>query len=279
MQNPRCSSSTSASSTSCRALAGCASTASTTHGTHFIIGRTIGSVFNPVVGGPDRVVNLESSVNTKYDALLVCDGASAADELRLPRVVHAGEGVQLRQRRPDPVLERTDRSERTCSKEYGPTPNDQRHRFTLAGVVARAAGDQRLADLDDRIGRADGHPDARRASRAFRPSSATPAAASSRSPSELNALSARVSTPAAASTACRCRSSAPTRVQRLASTPLDLRVSRPFGLGRGAKIEPMLEVFNVFNITNILGTSNRENYSGFSNVLVRDSSDPSSPAS
>ena len=29
------------------------------------------TVFNPVVGGPDRVVNLESSVNTQYDALLV----------------------------------------------------------------------------------------------------------------------------------------------------------------------------------------------------------------
>ena len=40
-------------------------------GTHFIIGRTIGEVFNPVVGGPDRIVNLESSVNTQYDALLV----------------------------------------------------------------------------------------------------------------------------------------------------------------------------------------------------------------
>ena len=39
-------------------------------GTHFIIGRTIGTVFNPVVGGPDSVVNLESSVKTKYDGLL-----------------------------------------------------------------------------------------------------------------------------------------------------------------------------------------------------------------
>src|SRR5262249_58410837 len=40
-------------------------------GTHFIIGRTVGTVFNPVVGGPDRIVNLESSVNTHYDGLLV----------------------------------------------------------------------------------------------------------------------------------------------------------------------------------------------------------------
>ena len=35
----------------------------------------------------------------------------------------------------------------------------------------------------------------------------------------------------------------------------------------------MLEVFNLFNITNILGISN-VNYSGYSNVLVRDSDDP-----
>jgi hypothetical protein len=41
------------------------------HGTDFIIGRDVGVVFNPVVGGPDRVVNLESSAETNYDALLV----------------------------------------------------------------------------------------------------------------------------------------------------------------------------------------------------------------
>ena len=41
------------------------------HGSEFIIGRTVGTVFNPVVGGPDRVVNLESSAETDYDALLV----------------------------------------------------------------------------------------------------------------------------------------------------------------------------------------------------------------
>ena len=41
------------------------------HGSDFIIGRNVGTVFNPVVGGPDRVVNLESSAETDYDALLV----------------------------------------------------------------------------------------------------------------------------------------------------------------------------------------------------------------
>ncbi len=53
---------------------------------------------------------------------------------------------------------------------------------------------------------------------------------------------------------------------------IDLRVSRPLTLG-GARIEPMIEVFNLLNTENILGTTNT-NYSGFANVLVRDSEDP-----
>ena len=57
---------------------------------------------------------------------------------------------------------------------------------------------------------------------------------------------------------------------------LDLRVSRPFSIGRDIRLEPMLEVFNLFNVTNVLGVSN-VNYSGFNNVLVRDSEDPSNP--
>jgi hypothetical protein len=57
---------------------------------------------------------------------------------------------------------------------------------------------------------------------------------------------------------------------------LDVRVSKVFKLGERVSIEPIAEVFNLFNVTNVLGVSN-VNYSGFSNVLVRDSSDPSSP--
>ena len=59
---------------------------------------------------------------------------------------------------------------------------------------------------------------------------------------------------------------------------VDLRVSRPFNVGKHARIEPIVEVFNVFNVTNILGVSNL-NYSGYSNVLVRDSDDPARPGS
>jgi hypothetical protein len=56
---------------------------------------------------------------------------------------------------------------------------------------------------------------------------------------------------------------------------LDLRASRPFAVGSTVRVEPMLEVFNLFNTTNILGLG-VANYSGFSNVLVRDSDDPAS---
>ena len=100
---------------SCRRTSCCACDGMHNLGTHFIIGRTVGEVFNPVVGGPDRVVNLESSVNTHYDALLR-QRRSPRRASRVPRVVHAGEGAQLRQRRSDPVQQRTDRSERPAAR-------------------------------------------------------------------------------------------------------------------------------------------------------------------
>ena len=56
----------------------------------------------------------------------------------------------------------------------------------------------------------------------------------------------------------------------------DLRLSRPFALGGRRSLEAIAEVFNLFNVTNVLGVSTR-NYSGYSNVLARDSQDPASP--
>jgi hypothetical protein len=56
---------------------------------------------------------------------------------------------------------------------------------------------------------------------------------------------------------------------------LDLRLSKVFKIGERVRIEPLVEAFNLFNVTNVLGVS-KSNYSGFSNVLVRDSNDSSS---
>jgi hypothetical protein len=57
---------------------------------------------------------------------------------------------------------------------------------------------------------------------------------------------------------------------------LDLRLSRRFAIGSSLGLEAIVECFNVFNVTNILGVS-KSNYSGFTNVLARDSSDPADP--
>jgi hypothetical protein len=56
----------------------------------------------------------------------------------------------------------------------------------------------------------------------------------------------------------------------------DARLSRSFRISEGVRLEPIVEVFNLFNVTNVLGISN-VNYSGFSNVLTRDSNDERSP--
>ena len=148
------------------------------HGTHFIIGRTIGEVFNPVVGGPDRVVNLESSVSTHYDALLV-SAERRGSTPRLPRLLRLRQGVQLRQRRSDPVRQRPDRQQRPAPRVRADAerPAPPVHAGRLGPRPGRRPD---RADRHPGLGRADGHPDPGRASRACRSSSATPAAASSR---------------------------------------------------------------------------------------------------
>ena len=57
---------------------------------------------------------------------------------------------------------------------------------------------------------------------------------------------------------------------------LDLRLSRSFAISPGLRLEAIVECFNVLNVTNILGVS-KSNYSGFANVLARDSADPADP--
>ena len=56
----------------------------------------------------------------------------------------------------------------------------------------------------------------------------------------------------------------------------DLRVSKQFKFGERMSLLVIGEAFNLFNTTNILGVSNT-NYSGYANVLVRDSNTPNTP--
>ena len=241
-------------------------------GTHFIIGRAIGQVFNPVVGGPDVVKNLESSVKTKYDGLLVGfeKRLSRRTQFRaaytLSRAFNYANDDQIPfSNGPiDPL---------NLQLEYGPTPNDQRHRFTFAGlfelpyglrlspIVTLASGvpmdilvpdgSQRIPQLQRNAG-----------GRLFH------------SGAELNTFIQQLNAGGGFAGQPLPLVSDKARFSDRFSS-VDLRLSKLFKVGENVRIEAIGEVFNLFNVTNVLGVSN-VNYSGFSNVLVRDSNDPSS---
>jgi hypothetical protein len=242
------------------------------HGTHFIIGRTVGTVFNPVVGGPDRVVNLESSAETDYDALLVefarrltgRVGFRAAYTLSAAYNYANDDQIPFSSGPIDP---------NDLRREYGPTPNDQRHRLTLSGVADLGAGfqlsglwtlasgvpmDILLPSAQSRI------PIIQRnaGGRQFR------------TPDELNAFIRDVNAGGGIGGELLPLVSDAARFNDTFNA-LDLRLSKSFPVGR-IRIDGLVEMFNVFNVTNILGTST-VNYSGFANALVRDSNDPANP--
>ena len=242
-------------------------------GTHFIIGRTVGEVFNPVVGGPDRVVNLESSVGTRYDALLATlDKRWGRDQqLRVSYTLSRARNYANDDQIPfgtGPI------DPNDLEREYGPTPNEQRHRVVLSGslllpwsvrlspIWTVASGVPMDILMPDALTRVPTLP-RNAGGRMFKTAA------------ELNAYI----------TDLNASGGVDGRLLPLVSNDarfndgfdsLDLRLSRSFALSSRSRLEAIVECFNVFNVTNILGVS-KSNYSGFSNVLVRDSADPADP--
>jgi Carboxypeptidase regulatory-like domain len=240
-------------------------------GTHFIIGRTVGTVFNPVVGGPDRVVNLESSVNTLYDALLVSaeqhgrhSGFRVGYALAKAFNYANDDQIPFANGPIDP---------QDLRREFGPTPNDQRHRLTVA-AWGQAPGGLLIAPLwtiASAVPMDILMPAAQSRVPVFQRNAGgrlfQSAADLNRAIGDINAGGGVAGEPLPlVSDAAKFGDS---------FNSLDLRVSRPFNLRR-FRVEPTFEVFNLFNVTNILGVSVK-NYSGYANVLVRDSSDPKQP--
>lgn len=241
-------------------------------GTHFIIGRTIGTVFNPVVGGPDRVVNLESSVQTKYDGLLVSLEKRFSKHYQLRASYTLSKAFNYANDDQIPFAAGPIDSN-NLRLEYGATPNDQRHRFTFSGVFELPHGfklapiwtlasgvpmDILLPDASTRI------PSLQRnaGGRLFH------------SASQLNDFIQRTNASGGVAGQLLPFVSSSARFNDRFDS-FDLRLSRIWKLGE-ATLEPAVEGFNLFNVTNVLGVSN-VNYSGFANVLVRDSDDPKSP--
>lgn len=242
-------------------------------GTHFIIGRPLGTVFNPVVGGPDVVKNLESSVKTKYDALYV------AVEKRFSHRYHFLASYTLSKAfnyaNDDQIpFAAGPLDPNNLQLEYGPTPNDQRHRFAFSGFVDLPYGfqlssiwtlasgvpmDILLPDGSTRI------PTLQRnaGGRLFHTAG------------ELNAFITQLNAAGGVNGEPLPLVSNDARFNDSFNS-FDLRVSKTFQLGERWQLQALAEAFNLFNVTNVLGVSN-VNYSGFSNVLVRDSNNPADP--
>ena len=241
-------------------------------GTHFIIGRTIGTVFNPVVGGPDSVTNLESSVKTKYDGLLLSVEKRLSNHYQFRASYTLSKAFNYANDDQIP-FSNGPLNPNNLQLEYGPTPNDQRHRFTFSGVVGLPAG-IRLAPiftLASRVpmdilvpGGGQRIPQLQRnaGGRLFHTGA------------ELNAFIKQINAAGGFGGQPLPLVSESARFSDTFSS-FDLRLSKVFKIGERVRIEPLVEAFNLFNVTNVLGFS-KSNYSGFSNVLVRDSNDPTS---
>jgi hypothetical protein len=242
-------------------------------GTHFIIGRTVGVVNNRVVGGPDRVGNLESSVKTKYDGLLLSLEKRFSNRYQFRASYTLSKAFNYANDDQIP-FSNGPVSPNNLQLEYGPTPNDRRHYFTFSGAAELPYGFQLAPILTLASGA---------------PMDILSPDASSRIPVlQRNAGGRLFKTGAELNAFLRGLNAAGgVNGQPLPLAPddarfndnfssLDLRLSKVFRLGEKARLEPIVEVFNLFNVTNVLGVSN-VNYSGFSNVLTRDNNNSADP--
>ncbi len=231
-------------------------------GTNFIIGRTIGVVNNPVVGGPDRVVNLESSVKTFYDGLLLSAEKRLTNRFSFRAAYTLSKSFNYANDDQIP-FSNGPLNPNNLQLEFGPTPNDQRHRFTFAGVVDLPYG-LRVSPI---LTLASGVP-----SDILLPDGATRLPNLQRNAggrifknaAQLNQYIGQLNAARPANNQLPLAPSDARFTDNFGS--LDLRVSKTFTFKERFRLEPLLEIFNVFNTTNILGNSNT-NYSGFGNVL------------
>jgi outer membrane receptor protein involved in Fe transport len=240
-------------------------------GSHIMLGRSLGAVFNPLTGGLDRVVNLESSGKTKYDALNLSVERRFSQKWELfanytlSKSFNYANGDQLPffNGMADPGSPRL---------EYGPSPFDRRHRFSMSGqyefpldiraaaVWTMATGapmDILLPDASARL------PFLQRnaGGRLFRKAD------------ELNRFITSLNAAGGVNGAPLPLAGANARFND-GFQNLDLRLTKRFQFGGDARLELGGEFFNLFNVTNVLGWSN---YSGFANALARDGQSATDP--
>jgi carboxypeptidase family protein/TonB-dependent receptor-like protein len=244
-------------------------------GSKFIIGRPLDPpVINPVVGGPDSVVNIESSVKTWFDGLLVNVQKRYSNRFTfnasytLSKTFNFSNDDQI-------PFQVGPLNPKRLDLEKGPAPNDERHRFTFAGVFDLPSGFQispiyTLASdvpfdiqLPPNLG-----------STRIPILQRNAGARQFRKGSELNAFINQFNATAPAA------GRLPLVRDELefgdSFQSFDLRLTRTFKLSERLSVQAIAEAFNLFNVTNIRGVNN-VNFSGFRNTLIRDSEDQASP--
>ncbi|HKZ02288.1 MAG TPA: TonB-dependent receptor, partial [Pyrinomonadaceae bacterium] len=232
-------------------------------GTHFIIGRTIGSVFNPVVGGPDSVTNLESSVKTKYDGLLVALEKRFSHRYQFRASYTLSKAFNYANDDQIP-FSNGPINPNNLQLEYGPTPNDQRHRFTFAGVAELPCGIQLapILTLASSVPIDILLPDG---SRRVPQLQRNAGARLFQTGAEFNAFLSEINAAGGVGGQALPLVDDSLRFGDGFSS-FDLRLAKTFRIGERVRIQPLAEVFNLFNVTNVLGFS-KSNYSGFGNTL------------
>ena len=228
-------------------------------GTHFIIGVPVGQVYNPVVGGPDVVKDLQSSVNTHYDALFLTVDHRFSRSFALHSAYTLSKSLNYANDDQIPFaqgpLDPTD-----LHREYGPTPNDQRHRWVTAATVNMPYGfqfspiltlasavpmDILLPNGSTRIPQIQRNAGGRQFHNA----------------AELNAFITNLNAAGAGLPL------APDNAKfGDGFSSFDMRLSKSLHFGERTSLDLIGEAFNLFNTTNVLGISNT-NYSGYGNVL------------
>ena len=245
-------------------------------GTRFIIGRPVGSVFNPVTQGPDEVTDIESAVNTKYDGLWVTLHQRLKSRGELDAAYTLGRAYNYANDDQIP-FQYTPVDPKNLQREYGPPPNDQRHRLVLSGManlplklhfapiwtiasgvpmdILMPDGSERVPTLPRNAG-----------GRQFRTASS------------LNSWIARTNAAGGVFEASAGKNVLLPQVSPNARfndsfDALDFRLDRTFAFSDHLSLNLIGEAFNIFNVTNILGVSNL-NYSGFANTLSPDYGNP-----
>ena len=240
-------------------------------GSHILLGRDLGAVFNPLAGGIDRVVNLEASGKTKYDALNLSVEKGLAGRWHLlanytlSKSFNYANGDQLPffAGMADPNNPRL---------EYGPSSFDRRHRFSMSGQYEfpfdiRAAAVWTVATgtpMDILLPDASARPpflQRNAGGRLFRTAD------------ELNRFITSLNAAGGLNGATLPLAGADARFND-GFQNFDMRLTKRFRLRGDAGLELGGEFFNLFNVTNILGWSN---YSGYANALARDSANAGDP--